>query len=198
MKHGIVGLATVLVVALIVPSLTDIAAAQVTSTVGLMIDSRLKSADPAAVLRCDTDSVCQSPLLVSKGGKVQGQWQAGGCSVYWPYNQIKVAPSRKPTLRWVLVKDPSDNNTYVFHRSAGINLFSTDPNKLNDRRYDLDREQIEPDRQAFAWQNIHKLPASQQPGTPRTIAFVPVVYRKEPNGDLTQCWTADPDVVNEN
>lgn len=135
--------------------------------------------------RCDTNNVCQTPLLVTQGGLDSTlKWDLNACSVYFPYSEIRVGKSSQPTLRWVLVKDPTDPAKYEFDKSYGIEAFGNEP------KTGLFKGFREPSGTAFVYTNLNLKTA--------TISFQPNVWRVDKGGKLVPCNVSDPFVVNEN
>ncbi len=160
------------------------------------------SAASLSVYKCNVNGICQTPLLVTPGGAVNRgtpdkpvwQWDPSLCSVYWPYTQITVSRTKQPILRWVLVKNPTDEAIYAFNSSIGIQLVpkEDDPGYENDPHQDLHKPQFDKASggTAFSWHNLNT--------RKRTISYVPVVYRLKNDRSVdVQCNAADPDVVNE-
>jgi hypothetical protein len=148
----------------------------------------------AAYLTCPR-GVCQTPILVSRGGFTDDKltkWDPNHCSVYWPYFALKVPKRFQPTMRWVLVKDPDDTAAYSFHATYGIQLVPNpfDPTDYNDPSQDLFNYRLDArDGTAFVWQNLHTRP------TTKIIYFLPVVYKV--GSEDKPCNASDPMVVNE-
>lgn len=155
-----------------------------------------RMANDPAVLLCNQSDVCQSSLLVSRGGYVEVakdtfKWDPQSCSVYWPYYQIKITNGSQPTLRWVLVKDATDDTLYQFDVVKGIDFSTDDALFENDPRKDLYQNRRDKSGTAFTWRNLNL-----RSGT-KTLKFYPVVYLME-GGKRVDCNVADPEVVNEN
>lgn len=140
---------------------------------------------------CNTNGVCETPLLVFRGGYKQGdpKWYPDDCSVFWPYFQIKVQNGFKPILRWVLVKSPEDKDSYEFHPTRGIRLDKNKQDLENDANLDLAMPRLEA-KTAFVWHSLNE--------RKMTVSYTPVVRRINAQGPPTVCNAADPDVVNEN
>jgi hypothetical protein len=150
------------------------------------VDVKIHGPNPLAERVCDTGDVCQTPVLVSRGGLPEkGPWDLDGCSVYSPYTKISVRSALQPALRWVLVKDPSDKARYVFDATYGIELTGNNPQK------DLYKGTVDQSGTVFTWNDLHL--------RTKTISFFPNVVRVDKDGKVEKkCNAADPDVVNEN
>lgn len=145
-------------------------------------------ANPNAFKQCLTNDVCQTPLLMSPGGlnKDMSTWELDGCSVYWPYSQVRIGRGLTPILRWVLVQDPGDTTKYAFDPTWGIQLTGNNPKK------DLNKGTADQDGKVFIWSNLHSQKSKVE------IEFVPNVWRLDKNGKYEKkCNAADPLVVNE-
>jgi len=144
---------------------------------------------PATEKLCDSNKPCVTMVLVLRGGvdatdPKKPKWDSDGCSVYWPYDAIRVQRGLQPVLTWMLVKDPGDDRTYAFIPNYGIRVTGNDPTR------DLYKPTLDASGMVFTWNNLH-FQASK-------LEFVPNVWRIE-NGRRTKaCNAGDPYVYNDN
>ena len=179
------------------------ATAQVRIQNGVVIRPDLKGNPPGGIRGfdggthteklCVTNKPCVTMVLVLRGGldlsdPNKPKWDPEGCSAYWLYDLIRVRRGLQPVLTWVLVKDPGDSRTYVFHPTYGIQLTGNDPT------HDLFKPTVDQNGTVFTWNNLHFDSSNKT----ITIPFLPVVWRIENGKPTKACNAGDPDVVNEN